>query len=164
LLGIEPVVAGAESGAPGKPNDPCWNVRLLFDGAPVEVVGFDESHYQLWEIDLRFERGRVALRDFGAQIFVEKMEMNGLGERVLAPLPDSPWAGLQSPLYHAVSAIGRHLHGQEELTASGATLDEADKTMSILWKVQDWENRHEKKTMINIPAKALRQEMEEQLV
>jgi len=137
LLHGEPSIDRIEPGAPGKPNDPCWNVRLRCGDAPVDVMSVDARHYQLWEIDLRFERGRILLRDFGAQIVVEAVHVNDLDERVLLPLPDSPWAGLDAPLYHAVNAIARHLQGEADLAQTGATLDSARRTMRLLWQARE---------------------------
>ncbi len=135
LLHAEPSIALVTPGAPGKPDDPCWNVQFSFNGAPIDVLSFDEKYYQLFEIDLRFERGRVLLRDFGAEIVVEQMQINSIGERVLTPLDDSPWRGLTSPLYHAVEAISRHLRDDTSLSTTGATMDEAALTMQVLWQV-----------------------------
>jgi len=135
FFGTEPAIVSMTPGAPGKPDDPCWNVQLNFGGTPVDLQSFDEKFYQLFEIDLRFERGRVLLRDFGAEIVVEQMETNSIGERVLTPLNDSPWRGLTSPLYHAVAAISRYLRDGAELSTTGATMDEAARTMQILWRV-----------------------------
>lgn len=135
LFGVESSIASVAPGAPGKPDDPCWDVKLQIGGAPVELVGFDEDYYQLFEIDLRFENGRVLLRDFGAQIVVETMQINNIGEQILAPFEDAPWYGLDSPLYHALNAIARHLQGESVLAKTGATLDDAGKTMSLLWQV-----------------------------
>lgn len=122
------------AGAPGRPGDPCIDVRLLADGAPIEMTGSNEQHFQLFEMDLRFERGRVLVRDFGEQIVVQDVEINAIGERVLVPRADSPWAGLDSPLLHAVGAIRTHLDTGSGLDSTGATLKEACETMKVLWQ------------------------------
>lgn len=122
-------------GAAGRLGDPCLDVRLLINGAPLELAGFDERYYQLFEMDLRFERGRIVVRDFGERIEVQDVEINALGERVLVSRSDSPWRGLDSPLLHAVTAIATHLETADGLSESGTTLSEAGETMAVLWQV-----------------------------
>lgn len=123
-----------ERGAAGKPDDPYLDVRVLAGGAPIELVGCDEQYYQLFEMDLRFAKGRILVRDFGERIVVEDAKVNAIGERVLVQRPDSPWTGLDAPLLHAVAAIAAHLEGRDGLDATGTTLDEAGETMTVLWQ------------------------------
>ena len=46
-------------------------------------MSFDERHYQLFEFDLRFEKARLRIEDFGSRILFEKKEVNNIGENVL---------------------------------------------------------------------------------
>jgi predicted dehydrogenase len=130
------VVDRAEVGAPGKPGDPCLEVRLLAGGAPIDLHGVDEAHYQLFDIDLRFTAGRVQCRHFGEELVVEQVAVNAIGERYLVPVADAPWRGLDSPLLAAAGAIAGHLEGRCDLAASGATLAEVDETMRVLWQAR----------------------------
>ena len=45
----------------------------------------DESIYQLFDLDLWFEHGRLRIENFGKRIIWETMIINALGERVLVP-------------------------------------------------------------------------------
>lgn len=134
LFDGELAIESVKPGAPGRINDPCLDVKLLINDAPVVIVSFDEKNYQIFESEFRFEKGRVLLRDFGADILVEKVEQNKLGERVLVPLPDSPWKGLDSPLYHGVDLISQYLGNSRSLAGRGILVDEASGTMDILWQ------------------------------
>ncbi len=127
------VIESAQEGPPGRINDPCLNVRLRISDAPVDITGFDEKYYQLYESEFRFEHGRVIIKEFGAQIFMEKAESNNIGERVLIPFPDSPWKGLDSPIYHAVASIGEYLEKGAIPAGRGILFEEAVDTMNILW-------------------------------
>jgi predicted dehydrogenase len=124
----------AEVGAPGKPGDPCLEVRLLAGGGSIDLHGVDETCYQLFDIDLRFACGRVQLRQFGEQLVVEQVAVNAIAERYLAPVPGAPWRGLDSPLRAAVDSIAGHLDGRNDLATNGATLADAAKTMKVLWQ------------------------------
>lgn len=117
-----------------RPGDPCLDVTLLTAaGTPLDIVAFDETHYQLFEMDLRFERGRILVRDFGQQIILEEMKVNTLGERVLVPVADAPWTGMTTPFLPAVGAIADHLQGRASLADTGATLAGAAESMAIVW-------------------------------
>lgn len=133
------VVDRVALGPPGRPGDPCLDVRLLADGASIDLFGCDEAYYQFFEMDLRFEGGRIQVRNFGEEVIVERAEMNAVGERVLTPLKDFPMHGMEAPLFHAVDAIAKHLRGEGALDASGATLLQAGDTMSLIWKAADRE-------------------------
>jgi predicted dehydrogenase len=132
LLG-EVALKSAKRRAPGKIEDPCLDAALEHEGAIIEVEGVDERYYQLFENDLRFEKGRALIRDFGAEIIVEAVTVSGIGENELKPLPDSPWKGLDSPIYHAVDCIGRSLEGTLDVVGDSMLLEEAGATMSVLW-------------------------------
>jgi len=138
------VVESAQEGPPGKFNDPCLNVKLRVGDAPVDVTGFDDKYYQLYESEFRFEHGRVILKEFGAQIFVERVEINNIGERVLTPLPDSPWKGLDSPMYHAISIISEYLDKGTIPAGRGILFDEAVDTMDVLWTAVEYLKRGQK--------------------
>jgi predicted dehydrogenase len=134
MLVGEVTVDRVSPGAQPRDADACPNVRLLSSAAPIDVFAFDESHYQIFEIDLRFSNGRVALRNFGEDVHVERSGVNAIGERCLEPVDGAPWPGLQDPLLHAIGAIAAHERGGASLAATGATLPDAAKTMGVIWQ------------------------------
>jgi predicted dehydrogenase len=137
LLAQEPKVVSAVVSGPGRRGDPNLNVRLLIEDAPVAIEGFDEAHYQLFESELRFQRGRIRLLDFGAVIAIEQVEVNEMGERVLRPAQCSPVQGLLSPVSHAVDAIDAYLRGHDRLQELGVDLASAAATMSVIWQAKE---------------------------
>lgn len=137
LFGAEPVIASSEYGPKGRAADRCLNVMLLFRGAAVSINSFDESYYQIFEMELRFAKGRIVIRDFGSKIVIEKVKVNCLGERVLLPCPGSPFKGLDSPLPRAVNAIAHYLKRGEWAGVNGVFLKDACATMEILWQAQE---------------------------
>lgn len=135
LLGEPPEVVGAAALPHGKPGDPDLQVELRYGAAPVLLDAFDESFYQLFEMELLFEAGRVRIHDFGSEIHLEGVEVNAIGERELKPLPGSPMRGLVSPLPQAVNTIGDHLRGSDVTTDSD--LRHAADTMRTLWDAHE---------------------------
>lgn len=130
----EVAVEGVEAAAAGRPGDPCPDVTLRAGDAVIRCAGFDESRYQLFEIDLRFDAGRLLFRNFGEEIVVERVETNAIGERFLAAAEGSPWRGLEQPTLSAAAAIADFLDRGTPLAATGATLADAAQTMGVLWQ------------------------------
>lgn len=131
-------IAGVGAGAPGRNADDCPTVTVIAGGAPLRLDGFDEAHYQLFELDLRFERARVLIEDFGAVIRIQPMVVNGLGERVLAPAAERRYKGLQDPLMHTLARVCDYARTGQSLDGTGATLPAVAATMAAVWRVRDW--------------------------
>jgi len=129
-------VVSASPAGHGRGADSNFHVGLRIGCASVIAEAFDESCYQLFEWDLRFALGRVQLSMDG-NIAVERVEVNGLDERVLAPAEGFPLQGLDSPLLHAVGAIEAYLRGQDPWGALGVDLASASQTMKLLWEAQE---------------------------
>lgn len=120
-----------------RPGDPCLDVRLqTTSGAVVEVGACDERYYQVFELDLRFEAGRVLSTDFGRQLRLDVVETNAWCERELAPL-DGPLAALTDPCLHPIARIADVLGGRIGSAATGATLVDAAATMGIVWDAME---------------------------
>ncbi len=137
LFNEEPVIESVQLGQNGRIKDNCINIQLLIGNSYVDIVSFDESYYQVFEMELRFEEGRILVKDFGSDIIIEKVKTNDIGERVLVSHTESPLKGLDSPLYHAVSIIAEYLEQRKSLEGRGVLLNEVYGTMDILWKAVD---------------------------
>ncbi|MGE3402356.1 MAG: Gfo/Idh/MocA family protein [Vicinamibacterales bacterium] len=129
-------VTGLAPGVSGRGDDDCPVVHVDVGGARLVASGADERYYQLFELDLRFERARVLLEDFGAVIRVQPAAVNGLGERILDLAREERTAGLQEPLRHAVRALLDDLAGTTPLSQTGATLADARETMRQVWNAR----------------------------
>lgn len=120
-------------GAPGRSGDPCLDVDLLVKKERFSLHSFDENYYQMFEVDFRFSKGRVLLRDFGSELHVEKMVRNSLNERVLQAVEGYPRVALERPLYHAYEYIHRYFQGQLDLLETGAEFSQTKKLMNVMW-------------------------------
>lgn len=137
LIGSDPRVETAEFVPKGRVNDICFNVTLRFKAAPVIIKAFAERYYQIFEIDLRFTKGRILIRDFGSNILIERVKVNNLGERVLYPAPASPVRGVVSPLSHAVNDISGYLEERIFPRSRKVRLEDSAGTMEILWQARE---------------------------
>lgn len=134
FLGDDLSIKEIKPGSPGRPGDDCLDVILENDGAPVIITSFDEAHYQLFEIDFRFAEGRLQIRNFGCEMYLEKRLTNNLGEKVLAGFNGFPKTPLSKPFLHAYSMIYELLEGRCSLSDSGAEMRQTRKTMDIIWE------------------------------
>jgi len=117
------------------------NASLLLDNAIIHIESFSENYFQLFELELLFETGRIRFLDFGARIYLEEVTTNTLGERELKEIPSSPWKALNSPLAHAVDTIDRCLSRETAEEDTGADLSQTEKTMDVLWQALDKADR-----------------------
>lgn len=133
----DPSILSSRFSGHGRGEDADLNLNLRIGEAPVWIRSFDERYYQLFEMDLCFEQGRIQLLDAGFQVQAEQVKVNPLGERVLTPTQGFPMQGLTSPLAHAARGITKILAGKARASDWGVDLATALQTMEILWKAQE---------------------------
>lgn len=121
----------------GRGDDHNLDVTARLGGARLHIEAVDEAHYQLFDCEFRFERGRVQLLDMGTRIVAERVEMSRFKERVLVPIEGYPCEGLVQPLASAVQAIDSALSGADRFLELGVDLATASGTMNLLWQTQE---------------------------
>jgi predicted dehydrogenase len=137
FFGQAPEVESSVVSGKSRLGDDDLDVRLTIDGGPIDIEAWDEGDYQLFEIELRFQRGRVRLLDFGATVMVEEVTTNSLNERVLTPAANFPASGLTDPTYRASKAIDAYLRGNKAVMGElGVSLADAAVTMRVLWEAR----------------------------
>ena len=127
------VIRAIRSGS-SRDNDHILEVELQSGDAKIRLEGFDETHYQIFDLELRFTAGRICLSNFSDRITIEQVEVNQKGERVLVPALESQLSGLVSPMRHVVESIDRHLRGENVLRGLGVELPQVVPTMNVIWK------------------------------
>lgn len=132
-LEIKGVEAGYDS---GREDDPCYNCLLKYESSTIHVRSFPEKYYQLFEFDLRFEKGRLLIKDFGEQIYFEKQRINHLGESVLENDKEYPIKGFNNPIFYAVDSIYNYLITMTDIPFQiGTTIEDAEETMKLIWDI-----------------------------
>lgn len=138
LFGRSPEVESSVVSGSHRPGDEDLDVRLTIGGRPIDIDAVDESDYQLFEIELRFQNGRVRLLDFGGTVIVEKVVTNSLNERVLTPSASYPTTGLTDTPYRVAEAINTYLRGKPTVIEGlGVSLVYATITMKVLWEARN---------------------------
>lgn len=120
-----------------RPEDPNLNVAFDISGATVDFTAFDEKRYQLFEMELRLEHGRVRLLDFGHDILVERVATNAAGERELKPDPENSRRALDSPMAQAARAVADILEGRCKPEDLGVDPHTAARAMRTVFDAMD---------------------------
>lgn len=130
------VLAACDAGS-GRGSDRNLEVELRAGAAVFHLDAVEESHYQLFEWEIRCAQGRAVACDMGARLFIERACANRFNERLLVPLPVFPLTGLRDSLAHAVNRIEAHLLEHEQPSVLGTDLATASMTMRIVWQAQE---------------------------
>ncbi len=125
----------------GRPRDRCYDTVLDYKDFKVSIGSFDEKHYQLFEGELRFTKGRVHYLDFGKRIAIERSRENDIGERELKPDGRYNIQCLSSPLKHGYDSIVRYLRSGDESGLCGLLLGDAQKVMNRLFTLKSMGDR-----------------------
>ena len=118
--------------------DPTLTVRgtLGANRIPVWFHGWDGSHYQIFEFDMRFERGRLRIGNFEQQILWEGVKINAMNERVLEGEVYCPPDYSETPIQNAVSIISDYLKTEDVSVLKGYSLIDAATTMHAVWSLR----------------------------
>ncbi len=118
------------------PNDPTLNGELLLSNSKSEIqlLSFDESYYQLFEFDLRFEKVRLRIENFGTRILLEKKKMNNIGENVLVMHNNSFVNNNETPIQTAIDLIIDRLVKNNRDILCGYRLQDVAGIMKTIWK------------------------------
>jgi len=136
LLGADLRFVAAVPGPPGRAGDPCRDVSLdcpALPGLRVLLRGFDETAFQLFEIEVRLTEGRIRLDDFGRRIVAERVVLTPEGDRELRPSDDFRLVERCAPALTLYRACGHFLRTGEDEGLRGAGLTSVARTMELLF-------------------------------
>ena len=100
----------------------------------IQLMSFDERYYQIFEFDLRFEKTRLRIEDFGTRILLEKKEVNNIGENVLVMHNNSFVDNNETPIQTAIDLIIARLAKNNRDLLFGYCLRDVAGTMKTIWK------------------------------
>ncbi|MGB7403213.1 MAG: Gfo/Idh/MocA family oxidoreductase [Arcobacter sp.] len=103
---------------------------------PIYLTTMNEENYQLFEFDLKFEKARIRIEDFGQRIVYEEKEINEMNENILV-VKESPLdISKISPMQNAINIIVSSLKDTTEII--GYQLSDISKTMNLIWEGNQW--------------------------
>jgi len=117
-------------------NDPTLEVKLIFSESPgmIYLTSFDEKYYQLFEFDLRFEKSRLRIEDFGSRILLENKKINNIGENVLVMNNFQFEKQESTAIQNAISIIVQRLKENKPELLDGYRLEDVTNTMKTIWE------------------------------
>lgn len=141
LLDSDFTVFNVAEGANAYPNDPCLDVELKainHPSASIKIESFPETAYQLFETELRFEKGRIRLEDFGNKVIVEDVRVNAAGEKELEKRDVSAMygCGAKNAMINLYSDLEEYIKNGNEEVKFISGLDTVLKTMEIIYHVK----------------------------
>ena len=116
-------------------NDPTFDILLSIENKDAEIYihSFDEKYYQLFEFDLKFEKARLRIEDFGDRIIYERKKINSMKENVLV-MDKIHFPELNStPMQNAIDLIFKALIEEDMSLFNGYRLVDIENTMKVIW-------------------------------
>ncbi|MEM4396791.1 MAG: Gfo/Idh/MocA family oxidoreductase [Candidatus Woesearchaeota archaeon] len=111
-----------------------FRIKTIRKNRIISVFGFNEKQYQLFELDLRFTKGRIRIEDFGTILRIEKRFKNNIGENILKP-HNVKIVKKNSSLINALNIIAGHLLKNRDIKKYD--IISTNKTMNLIWKIED---------------------------
>ena len=125
-------------------NDLTLDLDIMLAGYKtiISLHSFDERFFQILELDLKFERGRIQILDFGRKIVVEKVAQNKIQENILIE-QNIKKQSISSPIENAYNDISNYLIKNNENYITINTIEESNKTMNFMWDVMEKSKKYE---------------------
>ncbi len=113
--------------------------------ALINIQSIDEKFYQLYEIDIWFEEGRVRLNNFDKEFIIEKKVINKINENVLTIFEKNCERQSKTEIMKAYYLILDFLSGKNNNILNLISLEKLEPVMNILWEginlfKEDYEN------------------------
>ena len=119
-------------------NDPSMELKASFKkhNAIIYLSRFDERNYQLFEIDLRFNKARLRLENFGDRIILETKYVNEIGENVIEIVDNGLTDKTKTPMQLAINLICHSIEENNFGLLDGYLLKDMEETMNTIWKAK----------------------------
>lgn len=124
-------------------NDPTLelNARFKSNSGKLLFFGFDENDYQLFDLDIRFDRTRLRIENFGDRVFLEKRILNKNNEKILVEEQNGLKVKKADSMEVAIDTICKSLENGEKSMLDGVRLADIAPTMYTIWQgVKIYEN------------------------
>ncbi|MBU4334467.1 MAG: Gfo/Idh/MocA family oxidoreductase, partial [Candidatus Omnitrophica bacterium] len=140
LLGGEFKVVSSQVGQKGRKNDVCMDAKLKCSNTPratLNLVSFDETFYQLYEMEIRLIDGRIRILDFANMAIVEEVCKNKVGEKELKIKKVFDQNPEKSSLLCMIENVVSSFKKGNKKNLNQIGIEEAVKTMNVLWSIKE---------------------------
>ena len=118
-------------------DDDTIHVNGLLAGGEVQLRGYDENYYQIFEIDLFFEKGRIRISDFGMQIDYYDKIINAEQENVLLHDTQASGSAMSNQMLTAYNELFMSLNNNKSRILDMVSLKCISAVMKELWRIND---------------------------
>ena len=118
-------------------DDPTLTIqaKLEANNGSVLFQGWDDKHYQIFDLEFRFSTGRLMVRNFEQEYYWEACVENSMGERVLEPKSiELPMNG-KSPMVRAMDILSNYLKTGDIEALKGYLLRDVATSLRSIWQV-----------------------------
>lgn len=119
-------------------HDPTLEVVLSLGRkmAPVYLHPVNEKYYQVYDLDLKFDKSRLRIENFGARYVYAKRSVNHMNENVLVDHKIAIPMTAASPLQNAMDTIVTFLKTGDSSAITDYCIDNAAETMKVIWDAE----------------------------
>jgi len=117
-------------------NDPTLDMYARFKTnlGKLFFFGFDEKDYQIFELDIRFDRTRLRIENFGERIILEKQVLNSINEKILIEVQNGLIVRKTTPMEVAIDRMCKCLKSGDKSILDGVRLSDIVTTMNTIWQ------------------------------
>ena len=109
-------------------------------------LGVDQKYYQIFDTELRFEKYRISIDNFGHNFFIQKKIKNKLNENILSDKKILFKKNKISNMENSIQIIAKYLKTKNKSCLVNYRMSDIKKTMKIIWEVKKkYENKYKKK-------------------
>ena len=118
-------------------DDPTLTIKAKLETNDGSVLfqGWDDKHYQIFDLEFRFSTGRLIVRNFEQQYIWEACIENSVGERVLVPKSMELSMNGKSPMMRAMDILSNYLKTGDIETLHGYLLRDVATSLRSIWQV-----------------------------
>src|SRR3989338_119797 len=148
ILDSDLKIVQARKGAIGRLHDPCVDVELKaarFSKTQIVLESVEEKYYQIFEMEIRLEKGRIRIMDFGKEIYIDKAVKNRLGEVELKNIEKIKTPKDRHPFRCIFEGIAKYLENGDQTMIRSVGIEETRKTMNTLWQIIEKALKNERK-------------------
>ncbi len=118
-------------------DDPTLTIKAKLETNDGSVLfqGWDDKHYQIFDLEFRFSIGRLIVRNFEQEYIWEACVENSVGERVLVTKSMELLMDGKSPMMRAMDILSNYLKTGDMETLNGYLLKDVAASLRSIWQV-----------------------------
>lgn len=116
--------------------DETIHIEGLLEKRPIKFFGHDEEFYQISEIDMFFEKGRILISDFGMHVDYYEKGINTEHENVLFHEHHCSGPAMFDQMISAYKEFSCYLDDQKSNILDSVSLKHVENVMKNLWRVK----------------------------